>query len=204
MVVVYYERVNGTWAKRKVCRNSKEDFWGFLEELVELIPVTAPCLLSLVITGSTWTSKEAFGLVWKACIWLRLLPQSNKFSWRKASLAGLDIVSLLLFQLGVMISLNFIRRINKIWFKILISSRFPHVYNMQITVNTRLSKGCIYKRLWEKCTILCKHLFAASISSHNNGNCVKSSTLMLKKTMKITIQFTSQNYKFRAGPKATH
>ena len=67
MVVVHYEHVNGTGGKRKVYRNSEEDFGGFPEELMELSPVTVLCSLCPVITGSTWTSKEAFGLVWKTC-----------------------------------------------------------------------------------------------------------------------------------------
>lgn len=68
MVVVPCEHVNGTRGKRKVYRNSEEDFRGFLEEHVEVSPVTAPCSLSPGITGSTWTSKETSGLLWKTCI----------------------------------------------------------------------------------------------------------------------------------------
>lgn len=39
-IIVHY--INGTEGKRKVYRNSEEDFQGFMEELMQRRPVTAP------------------------------------------------------------------------------------------------------------------------------------------------------------------
>lgn len=132
MVVGHPEHVNGaggnrrpTETERRPCRAFCGSSWNWAQWQPSFFPV---------ITGSTWPAKEAFVLVWKPCVWLRLSPESSKLAEEKLLCRrGFCYANLLLFQLKITVFPQPHHKNEQIWFTSpLNSSRFPPMFNMEI------------------------------------------------------------------------